>query len=83
MVGDRASDREPARIVEPGNVDGRWRRGDYNWSRGRAGGAGRGGGRGCGGRGGRWRRAGFLFHFGLDLRRDKRCVAWEWVSGVT
>lgn len=83
MVGDWTSGREPARVVEPGNVEGRRRRGDYDWSRGRAGGAGRGGGRGCGRRRGRWRRAGFLFRFGLDLKREKRCDVRERVSRVT
>lgn len=34
VVGDLAHGREPTRVVEPGNVDGRRRRGDYDrsWS---------------------------------------------------
>lgn len=37
VVGDRAHGREPTGVVEPGNVDGRRRRGDYHRSRRRAG----------------------------------------------
>lgn len=43
VVGDLAHGREPTGVVEPGNVDGRRRRGDYNRSWRRAGRVRRGG----------------------------------------
>lgn len=70
VVGDRAHGREPTGVVEPGNVDGRGRRGDYHRSWRGAGRARRGGGWGCGQGGGWWRCAWFLLWFGLDLKRE-------------
>lgn len=75
VVGRRARGREPTGIVEPGNVDGGGRWGEYHRGGRRAGGAWCGGGCGQGRGRGWWRCAWLLLWFGLDLqeRREVRC----------
>lgn len=79
VVGRRARGREPTGVVEPGNVDGRGRWGDYHRSWRRAGGAWRGGGCGQGRGRGWWRCAWLLLWFGLDLQ-ERREIMCGWMD---